>query len=266
LFGKWLVLHPLVIVLGRVVFATLALGAYLGITHRFPPRVARRDWTRLAVCGALLAFHWGAFFQSIQLSSVAVGLLAYATAPMFTALLEPLWYRERLSARALVAALASTAGISLIAPRWHLQDLMVQGLLWGVAAGASFALLSMLNQDLRNRYDSAVLTFWQDGAAAMLLVPLLWFETPQLDLRDWVLLAVLGVVCTALAHGLFIHALARIRPHTAVLVSNLEPVYGIALAALFLGETPSLRTLAGGMVVIIAVGWHTVATPKNPLQ
>ena len=265
LFGKWLTLHPLLIVLGRVVFATLTLGVFLWLTRRWPPRLPRSDWTRMMLCGVLLAFHWGAFFQSIQLSSVAIGLLAYATAPVFTALVEPFWYRERFTLPPLVAAIASLLGVGLIAPSWQLADLMVQGLLWGIAAGASFALLSLLNQDLRTRHDSAVLTFWQDATAALVLLPLLGWMELSLSPGEILLLAVLGVACTAVAHGLFIFALAHVRPHTAILVSNLEPVYGIALAALLLGENPSPRTLAGGAIVMATVFWFSVFHSQNPV-
>jgi drug/metabolite transporter (DMT)-like permease len=66
------------------------------------------------------------------------------------------------------------------------------------------------------------------------------------------LIVVLGVGCTALAHTLFITSMRRVSAHTASVVSALEPVYGIALAALLQGETPDLRTLAGTALIVAA--------------
>lgn len=45
-----------------------------------------------------------------------------------------------------------------------------------------------------------------------------------------------------------------LRTQTASVISTLEPVYGIALAALILGEVPTLRSLVGGAVVLGTAG------------
>ncbi|MBD0270020.1 MAG: EamA family transporter, partial [Cyanobacteria bacterium Co-bin8] len=71
------------------------------------------------------------------------------------------------------------------------------------------------------------------------------------------LLLVLGVLCTALAHTLFIESLAVLRTQLASVISALEPVYGILLAVVLLGEIPNARTLAGGLLIL---GTTTVAT------
>jgi len=46
----------------------------------------------------------------------------------------------------------------------------------------------------------------------------------------------------------------RVRAQTASIISSLEPIYGILLAFVFLSERPSFRTLAGGAVILAAVG------------
>ena len=263
LFGKWLTLPPMMIVLGRVMFATFALGLFIAGNKKWPPTIQRKDWLRLGACGALLALHWVTFFQSIQVSTVAIGLLAYATAPVFTAFLEPWWFREPFSFRALIAAAFTMGGIALIAPEWAFSHSITQGLVWGVAAGSSFAVLSLLNRGLRQRYSSAALAFWQDGVAAILLFPVLFWQGFEWTPREFVLLAVLGIVCTALAHGLFIQALAKIPAHSATLVSNLEPVYGILLAIVFLGEVPTGRTIIGGGIVLAVVFWFSATQARS---
>ncbi len=97
----------------------------------------------------------------------------------------------------------------------------------------------------------------------VLLAPLApWFWRP-LSAGDWGLLLVLGVVCTALAHTLFIQALRGVSARLAAIASALEPVYGIALAWLLLGEAPAPRTLGGGAVILLAVLWATLGRPAG---
>src|SRR5512134_2657752 len=83
LFGKWLSLSPVAIVLGRTAIAAAALGILrLRSGERAPFDV------RLVANGVLLALHWLSFFAAIQVSTVAVGLLGYASFPLFTLLAE----------------------------------------------------------------------------------------------------------------------------------------------------------------------------------
>jgi drug/metabolite transporter (DMT)-like permease len=67
------------------------------------------------------------------------------------------------------------------------------------------------------------------------------------------LLAVLGVVCTALAHYLFIRSLAFVRAQLASILLALESVYSIVLAIVLLGEVPGIRVVFGGAAILSAV-------------
>ena len=84
LFGKWIAWSPAALVLGRTGVAAVALGVFLAWRHRALPQPT----AALAGNGVLLAVHWVAFFAAIQLSTVAVGLLGYASFPLFVPFLE----------------------------------------------------------------------------------------------------------------------------------------------------------------------------------
>jgi drug/metabolite transporter (DMT)-like permease len=253
LFGKWLALSPLIIVLGRVVFASLALGLLILATGR-SLRVAKpSDRLLFLGLGVLLAVHWTVFFLSIQVSTVAVGLLSYSSFPVFTAFLEPIIFRKRLDPFNVLFAGICLLGVFLIVPRFTWTDAVFRGVLFGLAAGLTFAVLSIVNRLLTARHDSVKIAFWQDSVAALVLLPFLFILRPVLTGRDIGLLLFLGVVCTAGSHTLFIDGMRRLTAQTASIISSLEPVYGIALAYLFLREIPAPRTLLGGAVILSAV-------------
>ncbi len=264
LFGKWLALSPPVIVFGRVLFASLALAVVLGFGRRSFRVLPRRDLALLAVCGFVLAAHWTMFFEAVQVSSVAVGLLAYSSFPVFTVFLEPLMTRERWDPASLAYALLCVLGIYLIIPRFDLSDSIARGVLWGLGAGLTFSILTVLNRILASRQSTLTVAFFQDLFAGVFLLPAVIRTDFGLSGRDWALLAVLGVVCTAGAHSLFIAGLRRIPARTASILSSLEPVYGILLALLFLKESPSLRTVSGGAVILAAALVATVRARRVP--
>ena len=70
---------------------------------------------------------------------------------------------------------------------------------------------------------------------------------------DWLWIGLLGVFCTGVAHSLFVASLAVIKARTAAVVFALEPVYGIAMAWLIFAETPTLRMMLGGVLIIFAI-------------
>lgn len=254
LFARWLPLPSLLLVLGRVVLAALALGVALraaGVPLRMAPA---RDLGLGAVCGLVLAVHWAAFFEAVRVSSVAVGLLSYATFPAFTVVLEAARTRSKPDRANLVFAGFTLLGVYLVVPRFALAEPVLRGVLWGLLSGATFAVLAVLNRSLTVRQPSLRIAFWQDLFAALWLAPsLLVLGAPRLSVRDILLLVLLGVVCTALAHSLFIRGLRGVSAQIASLIASLEPVYGILFALVLLGEVPGPRTLLGGAVILSAV-------------
>ncbi|MEW5902265.1 MAG: DMT family transporter, partial [Acidobacteriota bacterium] len=240
LFGKWIALSPFRIVLGRVFFAGAALGLVLLATRQSLRVIWRERAALLLVLGAILAGHWAAFFQSIQVSTVAVGLLSYSCFPVFTVLLETLFFGERLDRFNLIMAGVCLAGVFLMVPRFELADRVFQGVLWGLSAGLSFAVLTLFNRRLAPKYSSLAIAFFEDSFAALLLLPVLFFRGAAVSAQIWGLLVLLGIVCTALGHTLFIQGMRRVRAQTASIISSLEPVYGTAFAFFLLSETPAL--------------------------
>ena len=253
LFGKFLDLSPVVIVFGRAAFASATLGLVILMLRRPADSQKKLPWRWVAVSGVLLAIHWVAFFHAIQLSTVAVGLLTFSSFPLFVTLLEPWFFHERRRWLDLFTAVLVMAGLAMIVPSFDFSNNITQGAFWGIVSGFLYAVLCILNRRLVATQSALALTGGQNFVASLVLLPLVLWEGALPSLRELLLLAILGVVCTALAHFLFIKSLAYVRAQLASVVTALESVYAILFAMLLLGEVPSLRTLAGGVVILGAV-------------
>ncbi len=259
LFGKWLTLSPFIIVLGRVFFASCSIFLFFQVMRQSLKISPKTNYALFILLGFILAVHWVAFFRSIQISAVAIGLLSYSSFPVFTVFLEPLVFKERLTLSTILLSLFCVFGIFLIIPRFDLSDNIYRGVLWGLFAGLTFSVLTILNRKLSQKYSSLLITFYQDFTATLFLIPFFFILKPQLTSRDVILLLVLGLVCTAAAHSLFIKGMKYIKAQTAAIISSLEPVYGIILALLLLHEIPTLRTVSGGIIILaatFAVTWR----------
>ena len=261
LFGKWLPYSPVMITAGRAGFGALTLLGIL-LWRRERLWVPWKDAAWLALTGAVLAGHWSTFFHSIQVSSVAIGLMAFSSSPVFTVLVEPWVFRERLRPVVLAAVGVVVLGLVLIATSgeslsWESQTL--KGVAWGLVAGMLHGFLGILNR-LHVRSHSALrVGFIQDGVAALLLLPFAVHTFAVLTATDWLLVLLLGTVLTAGAHGLLIHVLKFIQAQVAnLMVAGLEPVYGILLALVLLGEVPVPQALLGGGLIIASTLYITL--------
>lgn len=258
LFGKFFNFPSTVIVLGRVFFATIALLVILLIKKQKIALKSPKHYLLLGISGVILAIHWTTFFQSIQVSSVAVGLISFATFPVFVTFLEPYFFKHKIRGIDIGIALLTVIGAALVVPSLELGNSVTQGVIWGLISAFTFGLLSVFNKKNVKEYSSLVIAFYQDLVATLVLLPFLFFVRPTFSANSLVLLCILGVIFTALSHTLFIQGMLKIKAQTASVIASLEPVYGIIFAALLLSEYPSVRTIIGGAVILFAVFYSSV--------
>lgn len=253
-FGKLAAASAAVIVLGRAGFAVIALAGFAALSRRTRwYSLTLKDARSLLISGGLLAAHWVSFFVAVKVAGVAIATLGFASFPAFTVLLEGLIFRERIRFNEGVLVMLVSVGLVLVTPSFDLASQATEGLLWAIASGLTFSLLSLNNRANAGRVPAVQAAMWQNAVVALCLLP---FAAPQLSSvrpLDWLWIGLLGVLCTGVAHSLFVASLAVIKARTAAVVFALEPVYGITLAWLLFHETPTLRMLLGGALIIIAI-------------
>ncbi len=249
-------LDPVVITFGRTLFAAIALllaWRLLGLDAW--PVFGR--WTVLS--GIALAVHWCLFFTSIQVSTVAVGLIMFSVSPIFIALLEPVFFREPFVPGNVVPALVVVVGIVVMTGLHSGQIKFGEGVSWGVASSLVFALLQLLNKKLGRSQSPASLVLAQNGIACCLLLPFVYSGLPEITSGQWVQLVFLGIFCTAFAYTLFINSMRFLSVAvTSLIAAGLEPVYGVLLAALLFAQYPDANVLVGGVIVLATVVYVSV--------
>lgn len=253
LFAKFIPLSPLFITFARVFFAAISLAIVILIQKKPYHSKSFATYLKLLLPGILLAFHWFCFFKSISLSTVAIGLLTYSTFPVFVIFIEPLFFREKLHLSSLFFALMALLGVYLIVPEFDLHNNITMGVIYGIVSGASFAFLSIYNRKLVQDFNAIEISFFQNLGAFICLLPIAIISFPIITGKDILLLALLGIVFTGLAHSLFISGMLKIKARTASIIATLEPVYGIILAFLLLNEVPSFRVISGGILILSVV-------------
>lgn len=207
-------------------------------------KIKRADFLKIAAIGTVLALHWLCFYGSIKYANVSVALTCLATSGLFSAILEPLFFRRRIVGTELFLGLFALAGIAII----YFSNLEFSaGIYIGLAASVFTVLVSVMNKKLVEGYEPQTICLYQLTGGFLGLSVMMPFynslfpsavSTPQG--WDWIWLLLLSWFCTILTFFLYIYALRRLSAFTMNLTLTLEPVYGIILAFALYNESKDL--------------------------
>jgi drug/metabolite transporter (DMT)-like permease len=244
-------------VMGRAVFASAALLAYVAVVERGRVVAAFRSVGLAGVAVALcVATASASFITALNHTSVARVLFILAISPVLAALLARVTLGEPITRRTGVAMALALAGIALMFGSPGEASLAGDGL--SLVVALAFALMIVITR-WRHDVSMAPATCLSQ---AILVVAFLPFASPgEIAGGDIVWLALLGIGQIGLGFALLTVG-ARLIPAAQVgLITLLEVVLGPLWVWLALDERPSTLTLAGGAIVIIAIVIQTRGAP-----
>ena len=250
LFAKWIQLPAIGITFGRVLVSSFTLGTYMLIKEKRIPVPERRDLFLLIGAGMVLALHWWAFLESIQISTVAIGTITFSSFPLFVTFLEPLLFRKRLTRKNVFFAVMIIFGVFITIPEFSFENRLFTGIVIGMISSLAYAVLTLMNKNFVGKYSGTMTAFYEQATAAVVLIPFIAGLNLRPSVPDISLLVFMGAATTALAHTLFISSLKDIPAQLAGICSSMETVYGILFASLLLGEIPSLREVLGAVIIV----------------
>lgn len=199
----------------------------------------------VAIVGALGT---SAFIAAFKLTTIANVSLIYAVAPMLAALLAWFWIGEKTSKAVITGSLLALVGVTIIVSG-SLGQINLRGDLLALGMAIAMAVLMVIYR----RYPTTP----GAGPAALsslLLVPVaLKFGDPfGIPMHEILILSAFGLVF-AIASVTLAEGAKRLPSGQTALLSTLEVPLAPVLAFLILSEIPHTRTLAGGMLVLVAV-------------
>ena len=266
LFSKLIPLNALNITVLRCVVAALVLALIVKASKSKLRLHSSKDYFVAIGLGIVVSLHWVTYFSSMQLSSIAIGMIAFFTYPVMTVLVEPIFTGNKIKKGDVVSGLIVLLGVILLIPEANLGNDVTLGIAMGVLSAAFFTARNLLHKRYFSAYSGSKAMFYQTGVAVLFLAPWSTIDTSQIELNVWWLVLLLGVIFTAAPHALFTAALRHLSAKTVSLVSCLQPFYGAVLALIFLGETLDIKTVIGGVLVVATAIFETQQSRKQQKQ
>ena len=256
--GKLIDLPAVQLVALRTGIAALALALIL----RRGAIVPRRDALIFVATGMIIGLHWLLFFLSVKVANVSICMIGMATISLWTALLEPLMIRARtLRGIDMIFGCIVIGAVYLII-RSELQ--YSGGFLIAIGSALAATVFSIINGTFARRFHHRVITFYEMIGACLLcsiclplsgLISRAEADMGQFLLDDLAWLLILALACTVYSFAQYVELLNRLTVFTVNFANNLEPVYGIILGALILGDYKHLGPgfYGGATIILLAV-------------
>lgn len=263
IFGKAIEMNAVMIVWYRMIISAVALIPFM-VKHKQFILPDKKRFASIIITGFVVCLHWLTFYASIKASNVSIALSCFASVSLFSALLEPLFYRKKINKQNIILALFVLVGIYII---FAFQQLYAMGIVLALISALLGALFTILNKIFVSNDEPAPVTFIELLSGFVFLSILLPLILPAFNVSfqipstiDWVWLLLLSVVCTSVAFTLSLEALKKVSAFTMNLSVNLEPLYSIVLAIILFKEDELLNNgfYIGAVIVISSVFIHSL--------
>jgi drug/metabolite transporter (DMT)-like permease len=244
---------PLKVTFYRSLFAAIGLFILLGRDVW-----GRRRW-RSSMTFAIAIVSYCAclttFVVATKWTTAANAIFLQYAGVIWVLLFSPLVLREPMRSRDVIAISVAIGGMAL----FFVGRFETRGMAGNAMALLSSIFFAALILALRRENDAAQSAIiWGNVALALVMLPAV-HDQLALTAKSFGVLLFLGVFQIALAYGLFVRGLKYVTATQASLTGMLEPIANPIWVLLILGERPSPYAIAGAVVVLAAIAWHTMS-------
>jgi len=260
--GKLITIDSYLLVWYRVGIALISVLLYFAFT-KFSLKITKKELIKILLVGVVIAVHWVTFFEAIKQSNVSVALVCFSSSTLFTALLEPLYFKRRIKLYELIFGLLIITGLYFI---FSFEFKFIVGMILSVISAALASWFTVLNGILIKKTNAKTISFYELlGAFTIVSIYLLFTAEGDISklsvpIGDIKWLVILGTLCTAFAFIVAVEVMKKISPYTVTISVNLEPIYSIVLALIIWpeSETMSFGFYMGTIIVIATIFLNAV--------
>lgn len=204
--------------------------------------------------GIITAAHWIFFFKALKISNVSITLTTLASASLFVAFLEPMFFKRKIIAYEIILGILTLVGLAII---FQAERDYSIGIIYALISAFFAALFSTLNGVfVKHERPTLITTYEMMGGVLFISIYYLFtggFESLQMPSSiDWFWLFILGLVCTSMAFVVSIEVMKELSPFTVSMSINMEPIYSIIFALIIFQEDEYMSPLfyVGAVIVM----------------
>jgi DME family drug/metabolite transporter len=253
-------IDPLILSQCRATFSFLILLPMLRLLRgRHSLRLPAGDLGQLFLIGILgVAASNYFYYLAIQRTNVATAITVQYTAPIWVLLYTVARGLQKFTLQGVAAVGLAVTGIALVIGVFGRSGLRMDtiGLFAALLAAFSFAFYNIGGHDILARRDRWIVLLYTTGSASLfwLVVNPPWkLMAAQYSGAQWFFLLLFSLLSVLAPFSFYFAGLQHLEPTRAIIVSCLEPVFSIVIAALVLGEVMRPPQVLGIIFVLAAI-------------
>ena len=263
-------IDPLILSQSRATFSFLVLLAILLATRGWRRlRLPARDLGQMFMLGILgVAASNYLYYLAIQRTNVATAIILQYTAPVWVLLYTVARGLQKPTLQRVLAVALAVTGIALVIGIFGAGfRLDTVGVIAALLAAFSFAFYNIGGHRILARYDRWTVLLYAIFSAALFWIvinPPWKLAAAHYSSGQWLFLLLFSLVSVLAPFSCYFAGLQHLEPTRAIVVSCLEPVFSIVIAAAVLGEV--LRPLQTAGIVLVLVAIVVVQLPDRGLR
>lgn len=231
-----------ILVFYRMSIAVLGIGTFF-LFSNYKPKVDRKTIIKLLLAGVIVALHWLTFFESIKQSNVSVALVCFSSSTLFTAILEPLYFKKRIQFYEVIFGIVIIIALYLI---FNISFEYAYGMVLSFISALLASWFTVLNGLHIQKTSSKTISFYELLSGAVIVGGFALtsnnFELSSFSISssDWINITILALVCTSFAFIVSVEVMKKLSPYTVTISVNLEPIYSIVIAVILWPESEKM--------------------------
>lgn len=257
----------------RLFFGLSGILIYLAVIGKLQNLSLHKNKKYLVLLGVLNTITVFSYYNSIKLTSIPVAVLLLYTAPIYVTLLSPIFLKEKVTLKSLVALTLCFSGIVLVVDPSSLATIgdlsssgksaYLSGLFFGLLSGLTYGFSIITVSYLKEDYSGISQTFWSTVVSLLLLLPFGLSVPASILIENLSILIPFGLLGTTVGALLYFCGMACIKAQKASVLSLLEPVSSIFFSCTFLGETLYTSTIEGCALILFGALLVNFKLPFN---
>lgn len=216
----------------------------------------KKNTVLLMVSGMVIGLNWVFLFNSYKYITVANSTIIYYLAPVIVIFVSPIFLKEKLTLKKVVAVMCAMFGLFLILKTQSSSSAnidLTKGIINAFSAACLYASVIILNKFIKN-VDDYKRTFVQLLMASIVLLPLVIMRN-QIEFdsaKSIVFMIILGIAHTGIAYCLYFSAMKDLKAQSIAILGYIDPASSIFFSIFLLKEAFSIWQLIGGAIILIA--------------
>lgn len=245
ILGSLISVNSYQIVWFRVLIAALTIIVVIKILKK-SIQISLSQLLMLVFCGFLISLHWVFFFKAIKVSNVSVTLSILSLGAFITSFLEPFFYKKKIVKYEIIFGIIVAAGTIIV---FKTQLHYLEGIIYALIAVLFSVFFTLINGKIINYLPSLTISFYELSSGFFIISFILLLrgdfssELIKITQDDLLWLLILGTICTAYAFVISVDVMKHLSPYTIMISINMEPIYGMLLAYLLLGDNEKMSSL-----------------------